>query len=1790
MSTLNTNIKYNSVRDKSFGLLRTNPKLTTNAKIVVDSSDNIFLSSFSATKQLSSSEFKRFKLSGLGLYSMDLSRFYGNVPMTERFEVMRKFSDITSYNEYSKQFENQYNYGAEFNDTKLYDEQYKFLAPIWLNKDIPSNFVIYRVETATSTNIQNPSSYLGQNEKIMDMLGNATIVANFDLSRRSKIGGYIRNHVEDITMPSAGLTFNFDTEEPCIYRGIDVKYGGFTNKEEYLADDYIRTDDLEINKNELLTEGFERNGLAFSNILNLEFMFDDKTGEKYKTYRYFGLYVDSIKEGGLKLSSITSDYLLYNSASSVYDVSGLSLSDEASRLFMVPGNGELNLPTLNYIKDKYYNLYHIKNKSRGINENRINLNISDLEAFSGYSEKHSTLTIDQNTRSFKSFIKIKIKDIPNHLDRFFIGNRFTMKEDSYNMGTYTILVDSNLPAGQYSGNSFSNQGSLSQIAAAISNVIKNTIDEGRVEVTPVGEYVIIESYVVGEDRNQMMFGVYNNNLVDFIEIITSNQNDMGLNTVSSSPSPTITFTDWSIHTLRGGAGKNQGMLIKSNEHGDLAVGDYIKEKDLETYVIIIDIVRDFNGKDYRVILKKPAVLSNNGIVKLYNKFDAEFGKLSAYDLKDLRFDFHDNDISGLGSLEFDLGFGSYETNGNIDLQKLNNIRFNGLIDNILGAESVGRISNIYGRLKENKLKETAILSRIVPHINAFARKDSSNIRGNDYILNVNESMGVDNMSPNSTTTRSDYRFMNIEHYTMGQLPKLQAAVRNRNIGVTSVELITNGDFSATTGSELVGNGDFSGGAFTPWANNTNWALGGVGAIADGTNSSTLWQDSVVEDNKSYKVTYTLSDFTQGSINVDLGGTNGATRAYSGATPVTYTDYIVSGTSQTTRLTFEGSGNFIVTLSNVSVKELGEDWTLGTGWSVAAGGANWTSPGTNNNNAITQAQTFTSGKTYKLSFTVSNRVVEAKLDPRLWKAGPSYDAFHSGYVDYAAGDHVLYITADDDYTDLQINAEDSSSTSFTLSRVSVREVTSGDLIPNTIDRSLYNIDDSLLFAYADTTTSYITGADFISFDVAKAKDTAFDYFSLFESFNGYFNYITSDFLVYPTNAATSEVWEDMKKVNHSDIIRRGSVFSKGVHYNFSESLDGYRFMNVLRYEHSTDTNDTSIEVIKNEKYETLVIFTTIKTKANVIPEYGLTKGHMYSVNDITTYSTSSNTGLASLNPSIPAAWDIYGDTSNAAYTQVPLTLVDTPIKSTFDYGGSLWPSINSPGNSLILNASSESILTGDARFNSQIVKNNIGEYSYIIFEDSADSTNKYAVKILDVISDTSILIGGFPLGLTFPSGVFTLGTTPYTSMPSHEHDDFTLTLHEGGLNGFRGLFDSVCVGSIAKRFSSDTGISHSTIDLLGVEKQKGPKVKIMQPATIVKVSEKRVVGDTDKPSAFAVATGSVGYIVVDKEIKYLTKLKRHNGDYNPAVKNIISFDSIYNKHKLNYGGAPTDTEIKESLIYGKFNGLGIAFESYKNSIENYGIIKNFYYHKVNENAELDIIKLSESSDKLPLYPLIGEIAIDKTDLNILDSKYSDSFFKRGLIGVDKENAHGTKSAEEVKAFMASTIMKVDDIYNIDTFVVGKKHTSLNDLNTTYEDDLNTESIHFFEDEYRIFADFYVTDALRETLITDGISYKFSENIDASKSYGDTTTLDDDISEYVKHNIVNRYIIDSIDVYVNESRDIETGFFSDVSQLDDYKKSSSHSLESFNDKEIGFRFIFEKRVGYNYGFKVNIKIKA
>ena len=142
----NFNAVNNQIDDISFGVLRTNPKLTTNVKLVVNSMGSLYMDSMEANSALSNTSFKKVPINPAGAYSLDVSKFYNELPINLRYEILRTDSDLSVFANYDKQYETQYQYGASFNSTKLYDEQYRFFAPIWLDKKVPSKFVIYRVD------------------------------------------------------------------------------------------------------------------------------------------------------------------------------------------------------------------------------------------------------------------------------------------------------------------------------------------------------------------------------------------------------------------------------------------------------------------------------------------------------------------------------------------------------------------------------------------------------------------------------------------------------------------------------------------------------------------------------------------------------------------------------------------------------------------------------------------------------------------------------------------------------------------------------------------------------------------------------------------------------------------------------------------------------------------------------------------------------------------------------------------------------------------------------------------------------------------------------------------------------------------------------------------------------------------------------------------------------------------------------------------------------------------------------------------------------------------------------------------------------------------------------------------------------------------------------------------------------------------------------------------------------------------------------------------------------------
>jgi len=148
-----------------------------------------------------------------------------------------------------------------------------------------------------------------------------------------------------------------------------------------------------------------------------------------------------------------------------------------------------------------------------------------------------------------------------------------------------------------------------------------------------------------------------------------------------------------------------------------------------------------------------------------------------------------------------------------------------------------------------------------------------------------------------------------------------------------------------------------------WDLGTGWSIGDDKVIATDVNSA-FQQLNILTIGKSYKITYTILDYVSGSVRFRANLVNGATNSANG----TYTDYIVVASS---KFALQGINNFNGSITNISVKEVGQDWSIGTGWSVDQANSKAVFDG-GADSAIQQSSVLTSGLKYKLSLDVLDR--------------------------------------------------------------------------------------------------------------------------------------------------------------------------------------------------------------------------------------------------------------------------------------------------------------------------------------------------------------------------------------------------------------------------------------------------------------------------------------------------------------------------------------------------------------------------------------------------------------------------------------------------------------------------------------------------------------------------------------------------------------------------------------------------------------------------------------------------
>jgi hypothetical protein len=1519
MTIINTDAVNNSIDNKSFALLRTNPKLTSNLKLLVNSNGDLFLSSFRANKELSKIEYQKYDVKSSGIYSIDIANFYKNLPLTQRYETLVASSDITLFSEYEFQYEDQYQYGAIQNTTKLYDEQYKIFAPIWLEKQVPSKFVIYRVEDVDyKTDYTEDTA--GQNSRILELLKNATIIKTFDLGISSKIGEYLNTHVNDKRFPNSALTINFKEGSQSTFNGIDIVNGGFTIKTEQLDRDYVQVDYPEIFSNQTITNGFERNGIISANIVNLEFMFDDYTAENYKIYRYFGIYADDIDEGNFgviglendgKLSIDSNTYKTYYDYRLITDnVNLIGIDLFLPDIDLFPSNSQFEIPTIQYVKDRSGIFYNIKNSfikeirpeyiEQGITipslksyKFLISQNNKDEKSFIGYSKNGKKITAIAKNPSYKGFIRISIHEVPGDNDRLFIGDKNEIAISQYNLGDYLIIATSTLPAGRADGNKFSNKGSLQQIAIAIASAISNgEIITYKTKV--IGTSIIIEEIVSGNNRRQTILGVYLNNSVDFID------ENNGSGSFYSEP---FFENDWLTLTTIAGSVEGQSILVESSEIGEVEVGEYLKQKDSDKFVRIIEIVQDpFEPDYYRVILNKATKLSNDKVYEVYEEYKTVHGKFAAYDFKDFDFDFYSTRNSDLGDLIYD-----FDELSSIDATSF----YSGLRD-ILSAETSETVTkkillNEYERLKENSLKETALLSRVVPTICKYQLKDASNARNLPYVLNVNEAFGDDNLSPNiEIDSKRNVDFFNMEHFHLNRIP-------------------------------------------------TN----------------------ILGDRKD------LNNY------LDFANDGGLTIDKLISTEFNYFDKH-----------FNWTGYFDSTVSP-------------------------------------------SGKWFDNEYK------------RLWSK------FDDG------------------------NFEKNSSTVF---------------------RGLRYV-------------------------FQKRKEIT--------------NEIPTEFL---------------KGVDVSD-YKFGAYLSYNVLPDATEN-DGI-----------IPSNSIVFNCVKNDKFKFICVNIELNVVRNDVHSDEMNRYLLYTLTDLKEENTIIDTR-------IPFNIDIAG--ANIGATK------DTPF---------------------IVKAHDTSINKGTAKFTNFIRRDFDGEYSWIYFTAVGGT---WGLKVLDVIDDSTILVSGYPYEFSpATTGQPPVLMQPVSRMSSNDISKILITgpfyYLQGGKNEFANLLDSITAYKYSQRFNSFGQINYTTIDEDGNSIENDFILSIESGVDVAKPSTIVPMADGERPKAYALSSNQIGNVIEEREDGgYVTILRRMNGDYNPIFNNIITFSDIDSYKKVdNIVGVDSSNskplEYSNTVRYNALNGKGISFDSFKENTGNYGFISNYFYHKVNEKDSKNILKLSQTSDKLPLYPLIGEIAIDKKEMNVFKSKYSKDYFTRALGAGESEITNGTLSPVEKKTFMSSTIMKVRDTYDITKFD-NIKEPSIEVLDKIRFANSNKASIHWVENGLQIIADFYLSTAILNELIEDGIERQFQSYVNATNSYGDKSSIQDDLKIYSGSNITPRFIIDSIKVYGIQGK-VGKGLFNQFNQtqfvsvtqtsqltIDNYRELTDFNIQSYQNDSLSFRLIYNKKPGYLNRFKVHVKIQA
>ena len=401
--------------------------------------------------------------------------------------------------------------------------------------------------------------------------------------------------------------------------------------------------------------------------------------------------------------------------------------------------------------------------------------------------------------------------------------------------------------------------------------------------------------------------------------------------------------------------------------------------------------------------------------------------------------------------------------------------------------------------------------------------------------------------------------------------------------------------------------------------------------------------------------------------------------------------------------------------------------------------------------------------------------------------------------------------------------------------------------------------------------------------------------------------------------------------------------------------------------------------------------------------------------------------------------------------------------------------------------------------------NIG--NYMLINTFTTNSNGYISNLNDsyyTAGSICLSVVGYTNVYLLTPGKFVIKLAPPTEDDTPDDEDSNFELYNDfSANGIKKKLEKG--NAELKSTGVSDKVSYNTDDF---------RIKILDPESVTTLdifTSVPVMMQDDQKSVIGSVDISLKPDVNDLRLKVIN---RYSGYYNPIFKDVLFYNNLskQNGDEFPYSNVSFDYNYNDN--YGKF-----------------GYINNLWFHKVNDNKEMEIIKTLT-----PYYPLTGQYAIDFKDFNVFGSNWDMNYYTRQIDVEHSEPCQNISSMKNKPSMFGSKYLNVPKRIEITGLSMGNDkdwYGEWNDDWITNPDgcpgemmykEINDNSVDFyFFLKKRILRYFY-----------DKLYDVFNKNIEANQFSFGKQGLEDDIYEYVTKNVLKLYRLEKVRVFVRRTK--------------------------------------------------------